>query len=466
MDAAKVVAELRTHFEEGVMRDLEERRKALLGLRNMLVENEDAICEALHKDLRKPKAEAIAYETLFTINEVTHTIDHLKSWMKPERVTRNLLQAVDGAYVHKDPLGVALIIGAWNFPIQLLLCPLIGALAAGNCVVLKPSEVASATEKIIVELVPKYISEKVVRVVCGAAEETTELLKNKFDHIFYTGSTAVGRLVMLAAADKLTPVTLELGGKCPVIVDEGVDLSIAAKRIMWGKLVNGGQICVAADYVLCVNKNREEFVEKCKSAVEELYGSDPSKSPDYCKIINKRHFDRLTKVLEATKGKKVLEGPSNAEELYISPTVLTDIKEDDELMKDEIFGPILPIIDCGSIDEAIAFVNKRPKPLTLYMFSEHQKNIDRVLKSTSSGNVTVNDIMMNMCLESLPFGGVGASGIGRYHGKYSFDTFTHEKAVLHRSSGWESFLWMRYPPYNDNKLSWARRAVAKFRLPF
>ncbi|TKR87779.1 hypothetical protein L596_012127 [Steinernema carpocapsae] len=463
---SQVVSELRASFEEGVMREFEDRKKALQALKNLIVENEDALCEALFKDLRKPKAEAIAYETLFTVNEISHTMDNLKSWMKPERVARNFLQTVDGAYIHKDPLGVVLIISAWNFPVQLLFGPMIGALAAGNCVVLKPSEVASATEKVIAELVPKYLSEKVARVVCGGPEETTALLKNKFDHIFYTGSTAVGRLIMLAAADSLTPVTLELGGKCPVIVDEGTDLSIAAKRIMWGKLINAGQICVTADYVLCVNKNLDEFVAKCQKAVEEFYGADPSQHQDYCRIINKRHFDRVSKLLKATAGKKVLDGPSNAEDLYIAPTIVTEVKEDDELMKDEIFGPILPIVSCSSIDEAIAFVNKKSKALTMYMFSDNGKNIDRVLKSTSSGNFTVNDIMMHMCLESLPFGGVGTSGMGRYHGKYSFDTFTHEKAVLHRSSGFESFLWMRYPPYNESKMSWARRAVAKFRLPF
>jgi len=292
------------------------------------------------------------------------------------------------------------------------------------------------------------------------------LLKNKFDHIFYTGSTAVGKIIMLAAAENLTPVTLELGGKSPAIIDEGTDIAIAAKRIMWGKLMNAGQVCVTTDYVLCVNKKRDEFVEHCKKAVNEMYGPDPAKHADYGRIVNRRHFDRVIKVLAATNGTKALEGPSNAEDLFIAPTIVTDVKEDDELMKEELFGPILPIISCESVDDAIAFVNKRPKPLTLYMFSDNQKNINKVMKSTSSGHFTVNDTIMNMCLETLPFGGVGSSGTGRYHGKYSFDTFTHEKAVLHRSSGFESLLWMRYPPYSENKSNWARRFVAKFKLPF
>uniref|UniRef100_A0A914CSW3 Aldehyde dehydrogenase domain-containing protein n=1 Tax=Acrobeloides nanus TaxID=290746 RepID=A0A914CSW3_9BILA len=270
---------------------------------------------------------------------------------------------------------------------------------------------------------------------------------------------------MRAASEFLTPVTLELGGKSPVIVDEGVDLPTVARRIVWAKLLNAGQICVTPDYVLNIGQQRDKLVEHMIEAIKEFYGEDQKACPDFCRIITQRQFDRLSSLLKSTRGKIAFGGNTDSEQFYIQPTIITDVDGEDSLMGEEIFGPILPIIQAESLEKAIDLINKRPKPLSLYVFSDEQKHVDKVLKGTSSGSVCVNDVMMQMSLDTLPFGGVGNSGMGRYHGKYTFDTFTHEKAVLHRSSGFEKLLFMRYPPYTESKLSWARRFLAKWRSP-
>jgi len=351
----------------------------------------------------------------------------------------------------------------------LLLAPLIGAIAAGNCVVLKPSHIASATETVLAELLPKYMDNEAIRVFTGGHERAEELLKERFDHIFFTGSKAIGKKILSAAAEYITPVTLELGGKCPAVVDSNADIQLSARRIVWGKFINGGQTCVAADFVICVGKERlMELVDGMKNQLIEFYGEKPETSPDFARIINEKQFDRLEKLINTTKGTIVCGGSCDRESLYVSPTIVIDVDQDDALMQDEIFGPILPIMVKDSLEEAIEHIRSRraESPLAIYLFTQTQSSVDHFLNETLSGALTVNDIVMHMCLESLPFGGVGTSGQGRYHGKYSFDTFSHEKSVLHRTLGLEKLLWMRYPPYNGDKLTWAKRFLTKLRVPF
>uniref|UniRef100_A0A0K0FVU3 Aldehyde dehydrogenase n=1 Tax=Strongyloides venezuelensis TaxID=75913 RepID=A0A0K0FVU3_STRVS len=466
MKSTEIVEKLRENFNNGCLDSYDKRKEQLLQLKKMLVDNEKEFIEALWKDLHKSEQETLLYETHFIVEEIDQTISELKSWMAPKKVSKNILQIIDGAYTKKEPLGVVLIIGAWNFPVQLLFGPMIGAIAAGNAVVLKPSEIAVHTSALIAKLIPSYLSTDAVSIVTGGSEETTALLKNRFDYIFFTGSYSVGKIVYKAAAEHLTPVTLELGGKCPVIIDDNVDIDIAARRIAWGKLTNCGQICVAADYVLMINKNKERFIQVFRDSIKEFYGEKIEESPDYCRIINEKHFDRISALLNNTKGKVVIGGDSNKNNLFIPPTVVDNVKEDDSLMSEELFAPVLPIVDCESIDNAIEFLKKKPKPLSLYLFSDNQTNIDKVLNKTSSGNLLINDLLLNMCCEHLPFGGVGASGFGRYHGKYSFDTFSHEKAVLHRTTWFENVLFMRYPPYEEKKITWAKRISKKIKIPF
>uniref|UniRef100_A0AC34RGP4 Aldehyde dehydrogenase n=1 Tax=Panagrolaimus sp. JU765 TaxID=591449 RepID=A0AC34RGP4_9BILA len=465
-DYSQLVTKLRDSFNDGVMESLQSRRNQLEAFKKMIVDNQDAICDAIWKDLHKARIEVIAHETDFLISEISEAISNLKSWTAPTKVTKYVLQAMDSAYIKHDPLGVVLIIGAWNFPVRLLLAPMVGALAAGNTVVIKPSELSVNISALVAELIPKYLNENVVQVVQGGPAETTELLKERFDHIFYTGNPVVGRIIMRAAAENLTPVTLELGGKNPVIIDSGVDLQAVARRLVWGKFTNAGQICVTADYVLNLNPNKEELLKYMNEAIIEFYGENQKESPDYGRIINLRHFDRISKLLDGTSGDIVHGGDRDRDERYIQPTIVDNVKETDVLMSEEIFGPILPILTVENIESAIAFIKKREKPLSLYIFSTNSANIDMVTNKTSSGGIVINDLIMHLSLETLPFGGVGNSGMGNYHGKYTFDTFTHQKAVLHRPAGFERILFMRYPPYNENKLSWARRFVSKWRVPF
>ncbi|KAI6189629.1 hypothetical protein M3Y97_00029400 [Aphelenchoides bicaudatus] len=420
------------------------------------------------EDLRKSKFETIVHEVNHVISEIETAVSNLKSWTKPTNVTRYILQATDSAYTIKEPLGVVLIIGAWNFPIELLLGPLVGALAAGNCVLLKPSEVAQATEQLVVELVGKYFDPGVVKTVHGDHVQTSQILKLPFNLIFYTGSTEVGKIVMKAAAEHLTPCVLELGGKCPVTVDDGFDLALAAKRIMWGKLINSGQVCVAPDYCIVVGNNdrRDQFTAECVKSILEFYGNDPINSEDYGRIINQKHFDRISNMLKATNGKVIHGGKTDREQLFIHPTVIEINDENDSTMKEEIFGPILPVLQLPSLDDAVKLIKKRDTPLASYLFTDSKKSIERFQTETSSGVLTINDTIMQMSLDTLPFGGVGKSGFGSYHGYFSFKAFTHEKAVLHRTSGFEKLLFMRYPPFaKTDKLTWANRLTSKIRLP-
>ncbi|CAH1991164.1 unnamed protein product [Acanthoscelides obtectus] len=354
-------------------------------------------------------------------------------------------------YIYSEPYGIALIVGPWNFPINLVFAPLAGAIAAGNCVVIKPSEHAPATARAIASLLPKYIDSECYPVYLGGVEETSELLKQKFDYIFFTGSPSIGKLVHQAASQNLTPVTLELGGKSPVYIDNTANLKLAAKRIMWGKTQNCGQICVAPDYVLCSKEVQDKFLKYAQAALHQFYGDNVRENGDFGRIINQHHFHRLTGLLRDQK--VAIGGPSDPKDHFVHPTIVTDVHPDDAIMQEEIFGPILPIVTVESYEEAINFINQREKPLALYVFTGCKKVKKAFLRETSSGAVLINDVLMHSVADGLPFGGVGNSGIGAYHGKHTFDTFSHKKAVMERGTSMliDKIDSIRYPPYNNTK---------------
>ncbi|KAM9393744.1 aldehyde dehydrogenase family 3 member B1 isoform 1-T3 [Pholidichthys leucotaenia] len=457
MDAQKkIVDRLRTSFRSGVTVPEQFRRTQLNNLIEMLKDSEELILDALHKDLAKPKFEAILSEIDIVTNELYYAIANLSSWMQQEYVSKNLATKLDECFVKREPFGVVLIIGAWNYPLQLLLLPMIGAICAGNCVVLKPSEVSAATEAVLAELIPKYLSQDCFAVVCGGAEETKALLQNRFDHIFYTGSQTVARSILQAASIHLTPVTLELGGKCPCLIYGGVNTTSAARRLVWAKFFNAGQSCVAPDYVLCSAATRDLLLPEIQKALEDFYGADCKKSPDFSRIVSPRHWCRLMELLGKTSGKVVIGGENDQKERYIAPTVVVDVAEDDVLMAEEIFGPILPIITVESLEKSIDFVNSKEKPLALYVFSDNSSVVRAVLESTSSGGFCSNDGIIHMTLPGLPFGGVGASGFGSYHGRWGFETFSHRRACMLRGWALERLNGLRYPPYTEEKLGWLR----------
>jgi aldehyde dehydrogenase (NAD+) len=455
LDAGALVAGLRATFETGRTRPEAWRREQLGGILRMLDERQADIVAALHDDLGKPELEAWGAEVAFTRSETELCVSKLASWMKPERVRTPLLAQPGRSRIVREPLGVVLIIGPWNYPFQLVMGPLAGALAAGNCAVVKPSEVSASTSALLARFLPEYVDPACVRVVEGGVPETTALLATRFDHVFYTGNGTVGRIVMQAAAKHLTPVTLELGGKSPCIVDRDVDLEVAARRIAWGKFYNAGQTCVAPDYLLVHEAVHDALLDRLKATLRSFYGDDPRKSPDYGRIVNDRHHRRLVKLLAS--GALVAGGEADEADRYIAPTILRDVSPDAPAMGEEIFGPILPVLRVAGIDEAISFVNGRDKPLALYVFSSNAEVIDRVVARTSSGGVTVNHAWMHLVVPGLPFGGVGESGMGAYHGRRSFDTFTHHKSVLEKGTLLDPPIM--YPPYDETKQKWLRRLM-------
>jgi aldehyde dehydrogenase (NAD+) len=450
-----VVSRLRSTFDSGKTRPISWRLEQLHAMRDMIREREQEIFDALAKDLGKSRFESWVAEAGFSVNEVDYAIKRLKSWMKPRRVKTPMSCLPGGSFIQWEPLGVALIISPWNYPILLTMGPLVGAIAAGNCVVIKPSEISANTSGVIARCLRDFLDNDAVAVVEGRVKEATELLKERFDHILFTGGTEVGRIVMEAAARHLTPVTLELGGKCPCIIDKSVNLKVAARRIAWGKFVNAGQTCIAPDYVLVREEMEEDFIEKLKAETLNFYGDDPKRSPDYARIINDLHFRRLTELLGS--GRIAFGGEADTEARYIAPTVLRDVPQDSPVMAEEIFGPILPVLKYADIDEAIAFVNARPKPLALYLFSTDKAVQKKVLSSTSSGGVCLNDLLMQLFVPELPFGGVGLSGMGSYKGRQSFETFSHRKSVLKRSLRFD--VPLRYPPFSESKLKWLKRVM-------
>uniref|UniRef100_A0A6J0UVH6 Aldehyde dehydrogenase n=1 Tax=Pogona vitticeps TaxID=103695 RepID=A0A6J0UVH6_9SAUR len=453
----KTVDQARAAFETGKTRPLAFRIQQLKALKRMVQEREEDIKSALSKDLNKNQYSSFSYEIMNVLAEITDTVESLPAWAAPERIPKTVMTLGDEAYVHREPFGVVLIIGAWNYPFILIIQPLIGAIAAGNAVVIKPSEVSEHTAKLLQDLIPEYLDKELYPVITGGVPETTELLKQRFDHILYTGNSVVGRIIMEAAAKHLTPVTLELGGKSPCYIDKDCDLEVACRRITWGKYMNCGQTCIAPDYVLCHPSVQNEIVERIKKTLKDFYGDDVKKSPDYERIVNQRHFKRVLGLLE---GQKIaLGGEANETERYIAPTVLTDVSPNAKVMQEEIFGPILPIVPVNSLDEAIQFINRWEKPLALYVFARDKKIIKKMIAETSSGGVTANDVLMHYSVPGLPFGGVGNSGIGAYHGRHTFETFSHRRSCLLRPLGMESVNKLRYPPASQKKVDWMKTFV-------
>ncbi|MEB3160828.1 MAG: aldehyde dehydrogenase family protein [Synechocystis sp.] len=449
------VSDQRTYFRQGKTRSVRDRLAALQRLKQEIQTQETAILAALQQDLHKPQFEGYVNEVLSTIREIDHVMRHLSQWVKPQRVGTNPLVFPATAQIQAEPLGVVLIISPWNYPFSLCLMPLIGAIAAGNCALVKPSELAPATSNVVKDVISSCFDSAWVTVMEGDETVSQHLLQLSFDHIFFTGSPRVGKLVMAAAAQQLTPVTLELGGKSPCIVAAETNLQETAKRIIWGKCINAGQTCVAPDYLLVEERCLFELLPLLKQTIIDFFGADPSQSETYCRIINSRHWSRLVSLLN--QGQVIHGGDFHQGDRYFAPTLMREPDLTGAIMQEEIFGPILPILTYQTLDEAIAFVNERPKPLALYFFSDNRSQQEQILAETSSGGVCLNDILLHLAVADLPFGGVGMSGMGRYHGKASFDTFSHHKSILHRPFWGETNL--RYPPYGD-KLAWIKRLFA------
>ncbi|QSV67709.1 MAG: aldehyde dehydrogenase [Aphanizomenon flos-aquae DEX188] len=449
----EIIAKQRQFFQTGKTKDLAFRIAQLQILKQLVMENKSAIIQALKSDLHKPEFET--YATEIGVNkEIDYALKHINNWTKPKKAAVPWDLFSYSAKIYPEPLGVILIIGPWNYPFQLIISPLVGAIASGNCTIIKPSEFAPHTSNLISELIHKYFSPEYITVIPGSVETSQQLLAEKFDHIFFTGGTAIGKIVMAAAAKHLTPVTLELGGKSPCIIDTDINLEHTAKRITWGKFINAGQTCIAPDYLLVDQKIKPDLINALKKYLEEFYGENPATSPDYARIIHQKHFHRLTNLLKC--GKVIIGGETKPEELYIAPTLLDNVSLEDAVMQDEIFGPILPIIEYTDINEAITLINSRPKPLALYLFSQNKNLQKRILQETSSGGVCINDTVMQVAVSSLPFGGVGDSGMGSYHGKASFNTFSHYKSVLQNSLPWD--IDWRYAPY-QGKLSLLKKII-------
>jgi aldehyde dehydrogenase (NAD+) len=450
-----IVTRLRETFARGHTRSPEWRRAQLDRIVALIDAHTDEFLAALKADLGKPEIEARVTDLSIVKAEALAAKKHLARWMRAEKVKTPLNVQPASSRIVREPLGVVLIIAPWNYPVQLLLSPLIGAIAAGNCVVLKPSEVAVRTSALLGRLIPQYLDTDAIATIEGGVDETTALLRERFDHILYTGNGAVARVVMAAAAKHLTPVTLELGGKSPCIVDQHVDIEVAARRIVWGKFLNAGQTCIAPDYVLVHESREGELLAAMTKTLREFYGDDPKQTPDYGRIINERHHRRLAVLLK--DGEVVTGGQADESERYIAPTILRNVKPDAPVMLDEIFGPILPVLRVHDIDEAIRFVNQREKPLALYVFTSDAATEQAVLSQTSSGGACVNATIFHLANPELPFGGVGPSGMGAYHGRSSFELFSHHKSVLVKSTRLDPR--MAYPPYTAFKTRLLKRLL-------
>ncbi|OHV06770.1 aldehyde dehydrogenase family protein [Mycobacterium talmoniae] len=448
----QTVAGLRDTFATGRTRDVAWRRAQLRGIEAMMAENEAKIAAALEADLGRKPFESWLADTATTVGEARYAAKHVKKWMRRRHRLLERAQLPGRGWVEYEPYGTVLIIGAWNFPFYLTLGPLVGAVAAGNTVVLKPSEIAPASSQLMAELVPAYLDRDAIVVVEGDGAVSQELIAQGFDRVMFTGGTEIGRKIMAAAAEHLTPVTLELGGKSPCIVAADADVDVAAKRIAWTKLVNSGQTCVAPDYVLADATIRDRLVAKIGEAITSFYPDQPQGM----RIVNQRQFDRLTGYLANTRGTVALGGGSEAATLRIEPTVVVGPDPDEPLMTNEIFGPILPVISVESLDDAICFVNARPKPLAAYVFTKTRAVRERVINQVPAGGMLVNHLIFQVSTAKLPFGGVGPSGMGAYHGRWGFEEFSHRKSVLTKPTR-PDLSQMIYPPYTEKAWKLARR---------
>jgi aldehyde dehydrogenase (NAD+) len=453
-----LVIKQKDFYLSGKTKDYHFRIGKLKMLKALVQECEQEINKALLLDLGKGAFESFVGEIGLFYTEIDHAIIKLKKWMKPQKTKTPLASFPGTSSILPEPYGTVLIIGPWNYPFSLIFLPLIGAICAGNTIIIKPSEISVHTSKIIIKLLRSAFNSSFIAVVPGGVKETTLLLEQQFDYIFFTGSVPVGRIIMEKAAPNLTPVTLELGGKSPTVVFGNIDLKMAAKRIVWGKFFNAGQTCIAPDYIIVEERHKQELVERMGIFITEFFSNKPDKSNDFGKIINTNHFKRLLKLLE--KDMILAGGDYDLKSLYISPTIM-DSYPDAPIMEDEIFGPLLPLITINNIDGIIDFINSRPKPLVLYVFSADKDVQNKIITRTSSGGVCINDTLVHASNSNLPFGGVGESGIGRYHGRYSFETFSHRKSILKRSKYLD--LPLRYPPYK-NKLSLIKK-LFPFSIP-
>ncbi|WP_075982720.1 aldehyde dehydrogenase [Bacillus massilinigeriensis] len=438
---SNLITKQNNFFRTNKTKKLDFRREALEKLRAAIKQKEKDLLAALKADLNKSEFDAYTTEIGVVLEEIRFTLSHLSSWTKPEKVKTPITHIGSSGYIYSEPYGVSLIISPWNYPFQLAIAPLIGAIAAGNCAIIKPSELTPKTSEQLADLIQDIFPEEYISVILGGVETSQALLSEKVDYIFFTGSVPVGKVIMEAAAKNLTPVTLELGGKSPCIVHEDANVKLAAKRIAWGKFTNAGQTCIAPDYLYLHKNIKEEFLKQLKDAIQELYGAEPLKNENFTKIVSKRHFNRLASFI--SNGKLFWGGKREEDSLMIEPTVLTDITWDDPIMQDEIFGPILPVLEFDSLDDAFEGINHHPHPLSLYLFSENEEIQQKVLNSISFGGGCINDTVYHFASPYLPFGGVGPSGMGAYHGKGSFDTFSHKKSVLKQTTKFD--IPFRYP---------------------
>ena len=453
MNFEEILADQRTFFNSLKTRPLQFRKRNLEKLREVIRKNEDFLYEAVYKDFSKSKFDTYTTEISFILKDIEYYLKNLNSLAKPKKVKTNLANQLGKSRIYTDPLGCTLVIGAWNYPYQLSLSPMIAALAAGNTCIVKPSEVAEHTMKAMAKIINENFPKEYLFVVEGGVEEITEILKLKFDKIFFTGSTKVGQIVYEAAAKNLTPVTLELGGKSPAIVTSDADFDVAAKRIVWGKFLNAGQTCVAPDYILVDEKVKDSFLDALRAQIIK-FDYQPG-AEHYTQIINQRNFERLIRFID--REKVYLGGNYDLQKKYIEPTVLHNINWDDKVMQDEIFGPILSVLTFNNFNEALLKISEKEKPLAAYLFTSKNDEKDLFNSQISFGGGCINDVVMHLSNDHLPFGGVGNSGMGNYHGKFGFETFSHQKSVLERVTWGESDI--KYPPYTEKKMNWIKKLL-------